>query len=49
MAPEVSGLALKPSAIMWRRYKYGFGIDQSYLPAIIEQIDAEFPAPYRAF
>ncbi len=29
--------------------KFGFGIDQSYLPAIIQQIDTEFPAPYRAF
>lgn len=29
--------------------KYGFGIDQSYLTAIIRQIDAEFPPPYRAF
>jgi hypothetical protein len=28
---------------------FGFGIDQSYLPAIIQQIDSEFPAPYRAF
>lgn len=25
---------------------YSFGIDQSYLPAIIQQIDAEFPPPY---
>jgi hypothetical protein len=29
--------------------EFGFDIDQSYLPAIIEQIDTEFPAPYRAF
>jgi hypothetical protein len=29
--------------------KFGFGIDQSYLPPIIQQIDSEFPAPYRAF
>ena len=27
---------------------FAFHIDQSYLPAIIEQIDAEFPPPYRA-
>ena len=25
-----------------------FNIDQSYLPAIIRQIDIEFPPPYRA-
>jgi hypothetical protein len=27
------------------RLTYSFGIDQSYLPAIIQQIDAEFPPP----
>ena len=27
---------------------FTFYIDQSYLPAIIEQIDVEFPPPYRA-
>jgi hypothetical protein len=26
---------------------FSFDIDQSYLPAIIRQIDTEFPAPYR--
>ncbi|WP_211983218.1 WapI family immunity protein [Bradyrhizobium tropiciagri] len=29
------------------RLKFSFGIDQSYLPAVIQQIDAEFPPPYR--
>jgi hypothetical protein len=29
--------------------KFEIYIDQSYLPVIIEQIDKEFPAPYRAF
>src|SRR5882762_10296140 len=27
---------------------FGFDIDQSYLPAIIGQVDIEFPPPYRA-
>jgi hypothetical protein len=27
---------------------FAFYIDQSYLPTIIEQIDIEFPPPYRA-
>ena len=29
--------------------KFQIYIDQSYLPAIIQQIDIEFPAPYRSF
>jgi hypothetical protein len=28
---------------------FSFTIDQTYLPAIIEQIDVEFPPPYRNF
>src|SRR5438552_1676299 len=27
---------------------FAFGFDQSYLPAIIHQMDVEFPPPYRA-
>jgi len=29
------------------RLTFSFYIDQSYLPAIIQQIDAEFPPPYQ--
>jgi hypothetical protein len=29
--------------------KFEIYIDQSYLPAIIQQIDSEFPPPHRAF
>jgi len=30
------------------RLTFGFSIDQTFLPMIIRQVDAEFPPPYRA-